>query len=76
MWPKETEIRRILQEVMGRIPEKAGEVGAAPDGLERATVKWVRGSLSVLEVLLERWAGLTSSRKEDQSGGPVQSCWL
>lgn len=30
MWPKETEIRRILQELMGRITEKAGEVGAVP----------------------------------------------
>lgn len=42
--------------------------------LERATVKWVKGGLSslfrlsVLGVLLERWAMLTGSRKEGQLG--------
>lgn len=75
-------------QVMGRIPEKAGEVGAEPESPEKSNseVGWGRpqlilGPLCPLSLLQPEpgWAGLpglTSSGREGQWGWSAQSCWL
>lgn len=67
MWPKETEMGKMLQKgykVMGRVPEKAREVGAVPGlpGESNSEVSWGRPQLTLGPLcplsLLQGWAEL------------------